>query len=101
MQKCHSKGIKGKLPCQAVVNNMYVDEIPRELSSLEKLEQILIAQRIVFEKIVVMPKGQQRKIKGAICNIPVEYDQTCNQLPRPPHRLGIIMLKLKRKLRFS
>ena len=34
---CHSKVIKGKLPCQAVVNNMYVDEIPTELSSLEKL----------------------------------------------------------------
>lgn len=97
---CHSKVIKGKLPCQAVVNNMYVDEIPTELSSLGKLEQILIAQRIVFEKIVVMPKGQQRKIKGAICNIPVECDQTCNQLPRPPDRSGIIMLKLKRKLQF-
>lgn len=79
---------------------MYVDEIPTELSSLGKLEQILIAQRIVFEKIVVMPKGQQRKIKGAICNIPVECDQTCNQLPRPPDRFGIIMVKLKRKLQF-
>ena len=47
-----------------------------------------------------MPKGQQRKIKGAICNIPVECDQTCNQLPRLPHRSGIIMLKLKKKLQF-
>ena len=56
----HSKVIKGKLPCQAVVNNMYVDEIPTELFSPEKLEQILIAQRIVFEKIVVMPKGQHK-----------------------------------------
>ena len=55
-----------------------MDEIPTELSSLEKLEQIQIAQRIVFEKIVVMHKGQQRKIKGAICNVPVECDQTCN-----------------------
>ena len=53
---------------------MHVDEIPTELSSLEKLEQILITQRIVFEKTVVMPKGQQRKIKGAICNVPVECD---------------------------
>ena len=49
---CHSKVITGKLPCQAVVNNTYVDEIPTELSSLEKQEQILIAQRIVFKKIV-------------------------------------------------
>ena len=79
---------------------MYVDEIPAELASLEKLEQILIAQRIVFEKIIIMPKGQQRKIKGAICNVPVECDETCKVLPRPPERSGIIMLKLKRKLEF-
>ena len=54
----HSKVIKGELPCRAVVNNMYVDEIPTELSSLEKLQQIRIAQWIVFEKIVAMHKGQ-------------------------------------------
>jgi hypothetical protein len=55
--------LKGKIPCQAVCNNMYVDEIPPELESLEKLEQVLVAQRRVFEKIVVMPKGQQKKLK--------------------------------------
>ena len=97
---CHCKVIKGKVPCQAVYNNMFVDEIPTELSTLEKLEQILIAQRIVFEKIVVMPKGQQRKIKGAICNVPVECDKTCETLPRAPENSGIILLKLKRKLQF-
>ena len=98
---CHLKVKDGKLPCQAVVNNMFIDEIPRELVTLQKLEQILIAQRIVFEKIIVMPKGQQRKIKGAICNVPVECDQTCSILPRPSERSGIIMLKLKRKLEFK
>ena len=97
---CHAKVSKGQVPCQAVGNKLEVDRIPPELSVLEKLEQILIAQRIVFEKIVVMPKGQQRKIKGAICNIPVECDQTCTTLPRPPERSGIIMLKLKRKMEF-
>lgn len=54
----------------------------------------------MFEKIVVMPKGQQRKIKGAICNVPVDCDQTCNILPHPPERSGIILLKLKRKIQF-
>lgn len=97
---CHSKAIKGRIPCQAAVNNLYVDDIPTELESLKKLEQILIAKRIVFEKIAVMHKGQQRKIKGAICNVPVECDQTCNILPRPTERSGIILLKLKRKLEF-
>ena len=47
-----------------------------------------------------MPKGQQRKIKGAICNVPVECDKVCNILPHPPERSGIILLKLKRKLQF-
>ena len=92
--------MKGQVPCQAVCNKLHVDELPPELPILEKLEQILIAQRIVFEKIIVMPKGRQRKIKGAICNIPVDCDQTCNILPRPPERSGIILLKLKRKLEF-
>ena len=95
---CHSKVVKGKIPCQAIYNDMSIDEIPAELAVLEKLEQILIAQRIVFEKIVVMPKGQQKKVSGAICNVPVDCDQTCKVLPRPPERSGIIMLKLKRKL---
>ena len=92
---CHSKVAKGKILCQAVYNDMYVDEIPVELALLEKLEQILIAQRIVFEKIIIMPKGQQKKVSGAICNVPVDCDQTCKVLPRPPERSGIIMLKLK------
>ena len=86
---CHSKLIKGQQPSQAVINNLFVDETPVELAVLEKLEQI------VFEKIVIMPKGQQRKIEGAICNVPVECSQTCNVLPRPPDRSGIILLKLK------
>ena len=45
-----------------------------------------------------MHKGQQRKIKVAICNVPVECHQTCNQLPHPADRSCIIILKLKRKL---
>ena len=54
------------------VNNLFVNNVP---TNLQKLEQI-IAQCI--EKVIVMPKGQQRKIKGAICSVPVECDQTCN-----------------------
>ena len=71
---CHSKLVKAKIPFQAVYNDMFVDEIPAELVLLEKLEQI--GQRIVFEKIIVMPKGEQKKIlklkrklefKGHVC----------------------------------
>ena len=44
-----------------------------------------------------MPKGKQRKIYGTVCNIPVNCD---TGLPRPPESSGIIMLKLKRKLKY-
>ena len=72
---------------------MYVDDTPVELASLEKLEQILIAQRRVSEKIIVMPKGQQRKVKGAICNVPVECDQTKRLKRAGLVPLGLFSLK--------
>ena len=97
---CHRSIKKNKTPCQAVDNNLAVDDVPPELASLEKLEQVLISQRIVFEKIIIMPKGRQRKIKGAICNVPVNCEETCKVLPRPPDSSGIILVKLKRKLEF-
>ena len=81
-------------------SKLLVNEIPSELKRLEKLERILIAQHLLFQKIVIMPKGQQRKIKGTICNVRVDCDQTCNVSPRPPESSGKIMLKLKRKLSF-
>ena len=97
---CDKKIKNNKMPCQAVDNNLAVDGVPPELAVLEKLEQVLIAQRIVFEKIVVLPKGNQRKIKGVICNVPVSCVETCKELPRAPESSGIIMVKLKRKLQF-
>ena len=48
-----------------------------------------------------MPKGQQKKFRGAICNVPVNCDTVCQSLPRPSELCGIILLKLKRKLEYS
>ena len=42
-----------------------------------------------------MPKGQQPKIKGAICNIPVRADAVSNCLPRPPDNNGVLFVRLK------
>ena len=58
---CHAKLLKGQLPAQAVVNNLFVDESPTELSALEKLEQILVAQRIVSEKVIYNAKRPTKK----------------------------------------
>ena len=60
---CHTKIVKGQTPCQAVCNKLCVYKIPQELLVLQKLEQILVDQRIVFRKIVIMPKGRQKRLK--------------------------------------
>ena len=44
-----------------------------------------------------MPKGNYPKIKGAICNVPVDAEDVCNVLPRPACSNGLLVLKLKRK----
>ena len=98
---CHLKAKKGQIPCQAVCEKLDIDEMPSELEALRKLESVLVAQRLVFQKIVVMPKGQQKKIRGAICNDPVNCDTVCQSLPRPSELSGIILLKSKRKLEYS
>lgn len=46
-----------------------------------------------------MPKGQQRKIKGAICNVPVLYEQTCKILPPPSLISGTNFVKVEKDSR--
>ena len=48
-----------------------------------------------------MPKGQSPKLKGAICNVPIETESVCTTLPRGPDSNEIIMVKLKRKLVYN
>ena len=47
-----------------------------------------------------MPKGQQPKIKGAICNIPVQVNSVTNCLPRQTDG-EILFVRLKRKIIFN
>ena len=70
---CHPKIIKGKVLCQALYNDMFVDDIPTELSSLEKLEQILIVQRIVFEKYWSCQKANKERLRelSVMCQLNV------------------------------
>ena len=62
---------KKEIPCQAVWNKLSVDDLPGEIKSLNRLEKVLISKIILFKKISIMSKGQQPKIKGSVCNIPI------------------------------
>ena len=45
-------------------------------------------------------KEECAKITGNVCNIPVENDAGCNVLPRPVNKKGLVIVKLKRHLRY-
>ena len=64
---CHQNLNKKKVPCQSVWNKLALEDLPEEICHLNRLEKVLISKRILFKKITIMPKGQQPKIKGAIC----------------------------------
>ena len=98
---CHTKLCKKQIPCQSVFNKLEIYDMPELFSDIGKLERMLISQRILFQKIAIMPKGQFPKIKGAICNIPVDTTSVCNTLPRDIANNNILFVQLKRKLSFK
>ena len=100
-ETCHKHLTKGVIPCQSVSNKMELDPIPKELQHLHRLERILISKRILFKKIAIMHgKGEFSKIKGTICNVPIESENVCDILPRPADSNGLIVVKLKRDLKY-
>ena len=89
------------MPCQAVFDKTSLDPISDELKYLKKLKKDLISKRIIFKKIAIMHgKGEFAKIKGSICNIPIETANICNILPRPADSNGLIVVKLKQDLKY-
>ncbi|KAM9771377.1 uncharacterized protein ACBT44_004352 [Syngnathus typhle] len=70
------------MPALAVANNLTLSDIPTELCGLNILERHLISKCISFAKIVPLPKGQQRAIRGNVVCVPSEVQETVNVLPR-------------------
>ncbi|XP_057297689.1 uncharacterized protein LOC130628722 [Hydractinia symbiolongicarpus] len=98
---CHSKLTKRKIPSQAVSNNLQMFDLPESMSTLRRLEKIIISKRILFKRIAIMPKGQCPKIKGAICNVPIKADEISNVLPRGMDNNGVVQVALKKKTEFQ
>ena len=79
---------------------MLIFEAPAEIKNLNRFERILIERRILLKKVSIMPKGQFPKLKSAICNIPIDTSDITNVLLHDADSIGLIMVKLKRKLSF-
>ena len=55
---------------------------------------------MLLKKVSIMPKGKFPKLKGSICNIPIESDDITNVLPLGADSNGLLIVKLKRKLSY-
>ncbi len=95
---CHTTLLRGLMPDIAVANMLQFTPIPPELCDLNILERHVIAKYIPFAKIVTLPKGQQRAIKGAVISVASEVETTVNCLPRPRSDSQLLTVKLKRRL---
>ena len=98
---CHGALKLGRIPAQSKANMMTLDEIPDELKDLNTLELHIICKRILFMKLVKLPRGKQKGIGGAAVNVPADLGPACNLLPRLPADAHIVSLKLKRKLEYK
>ena len=56
---CHKTLKSGRVPAQSKANRMVLDEIPDELKHLNDLELHIICKRILFMKLVKLPRGKQ------------------------------------------
>ena len=95
---CHGHLKRQNKPPQAVRNKLDIASPPEILSNLNRLERVSISRRILFKKVSTMPKGKFAKVKGSICNIPIESDDITNVLPLGADSNGLLIVKLKRKL---
>ncbi|CAJ1069182.1 uncharacterized protein LOC115579693 [Xyrichtys novacula] len=95
---CHDHLKAGGMPPLATANNLQLADIPDELCDLNILERHLVAKSIPFAKIIPLPKGQQRAIRGNVVCVPSEVQETVNALPRLRSESQVLRVKLKRRL---
>ena len=99
---------KNKLPPHSVMNGLELYETDAKIESeglaLTELENSLIASRIIFQKIFLLPSSRWSAMKDKQVNIPItssKINETLEKLPRTPHSAGLIGVQLKRKLEYK
>ncbi|XP_046348179.2 uncharacterized protein LOC124128768 [Haliotis rufescens] len=98
---CHRKLLSGKMPAEAVVNNLELSPVPMPLQCLNELEQHLIALNIPFMKMMALPKGGQHGVHGPVVCVPSNIQKSTSILPRCDVDDQMIRVKLKRKITYK
>ena len=100
-QYCRTKLNSNTIPPRSTLNGLEVDDIPKELRSLNIFEQILIQKAKAFQTVIrlgpvknKLPYSEKLKgIKGRVIYLPVPLQNNINVLPSclPNHELHILM----------
>ncbi len=98
---CHRHLLRGNMPPQAAVNNLWLDEIPEELKTLNALEMHLVSIVQPFMKIVPLPRGAQKGVRGQMVCVPANLQRTADSLPWTLNTNNLIRVKLKRKQEYK
>ena len=91
--KCKKSLQQKKIPAASQFNDMKVAKVPLALRELNTLEERLISKATVFMKIVILPRGGQRAVRGQVINFPSDVDGIVSQLPRPPSGEDIVYVQ--------
>ena len=96
---CHDK-IKGNsMPACSAMNSLKIFDRPACLE-LTEVENVLLAPRIGFMKMIKLPVSQMRGVRDRIVNVPITGNiikQTVASLPRTYDEAGIIPISLRKK----
>ena len=90
-----------KKPGQAVINKLDISPSPDVLIGLNRLERVLMSKIILFKKVIIMPKSNFPKLKGSICNVPIDNVVISNVLPCGADSNSLVVIKLKPKLSYK
>ena len=91
--KCKKSLQQKKIPAAFQFNSTKVAKVPSALRELNTLEERLISKAAVSMKMVILPRGGQRAVRGQVINIPSDVDGMVSQLPCPPSSEDLVYVQ--------
>ena len=97
---CNDALMKNRQPRFCFGETLPHNEIPETVQELSDLEAALCSPHIAFSKIVNVQWQKQKKLIGAVINVPANYKTTVKTLPRTDIKDFRIAVDLTRKLEY-
>ena len=97
---CNDALMKNRQPRFCFGETLPHNEIPETVQELSELEAALCSPHIAFSKIVNVQWQKQKRLIGAVINVPANYKTTVKTLPRTDIKDFRIAVDLTRKLEY-